>query len=236
MPNHITNKIELLGNINLIDAVIKEFGTDIPATLNKTHDDAELICRHKTEVNVFAWMNIETGQVSNRNGLSQIGLPPEYEPEITQGFLCFPDFKKVIPPPDDPAYRDEPSQKAVQNSPLWWHTWNSANWGTKWSGYSYERLALNIFKFETAWSAVPLIIFAISKAFPEIDILYTYADEDSGYNCGFQLYKNGLQSEHIPKGGSKEAYDIYFSLNPDRKEDYALVDGKYIYKEEEEKA
>jgi hypothetical protein len=234
MPNHITNHIELIGSIEQIDAILKEFGTEVPATLSKTHDNSLLICKHKSEQHKYCWLDLKTGEVHDRGDIKQVGLPEDFEPEISQGFFCFPDFKKVIPPPsDDPAYNDLPSQKVAEKSPNWWYTWNIANWGTKWGGYSYRRIALNIFKFETAWSSVPVILGVMSERFPNLTIKYTWADEDSGYNCGWSIYKGELIEQFVPTGGSKEAYDIYFSLNPNRKSDYKLVGEKYEYVEEE---
>lgn len=233
MPNHIKNKLEIIGSIEQIDAITKLYGTKVPASLNRTHDGESVICNSKKDSG-FCWLDLSTGKVSNRNGLNQIGLPNDYEPEINQGFFCFPDFEKVIPPPSgDPAYKDLPSQDVAKNSPNWWYNWNTENWGTKWSAYSCEQLSINIFKFETAWSSVSKIVTAMSQKFPDLTIKYTWADEDSGYNCGTAIYKNGLVEQNIPEGGSKEAYEIYFELNPDSRADYQFVNGKYEYVEQD---
>lgn len=234
MPNHIKNRVELVCDIQQLNEIIQMFGTEVPATLNKTHDDALLICKHKTEEHRFCWLNLLTGKAHDHADLNQIGLPADYEPEINQGFFEFPDFKKVIPPPDDPAYHDQPSQKEAEKSPNWWYKWNIQNWGTKWGGYAFKRISINTFKFETAWSPVPNIMSTISKAFPELTMNYTWADEDSGFNCGRAVYKNGLISENRPEGGSKDAYDIYFELNPDSKSKYKLVGSRYEYVEQED--
>lgn len=233
MPNNIKNKIELIGELKDLDAIIKAFGTQIEASLKLTTDDKNLICNKKGDKWGFCWYDLKTGRAWNRDDLYQIGLPDDYEPEINQGLLCFPDFAKVIPPPDTDAYHDKPSQEIAKRDSTWWYNWNSRNWGTKWSGYEYERPSINIFVFETAWAPVPMIIETMSKAYPNITIKYSWADEDTGYNCGKALYHNGLIEEEIPKGGSKEAYDLAFELRPDRSENYELVDGKYTYKEEE---
>jgi hypothetical protein len=233
MPNHIKNKIELIGELSEIDALIKKFSTYLPAHLNMTHDGKHVICKNKGEGYSFCWLDLSTGHVHDRADLNQIGLPPDYEMEITDGVLLFPDFKKVIPPPDDPAYRDEPSQEVAQKSPNWWYEWNIEHWGSKWGGYDFERLAINVFTFDTAWSGCPIIIEAMSKAFPNITINYAWADEDTSHNCGRAVYHNGLISEEIPAGGTKEAYDIAFELRPDYQESYELVDGEYQYKESE---
>jgi hypothetical protein len=238
MPNHIKNKIELIGNISDIDAMITAFGTQVEASIKMTDDSLGdnplVICRKKGTEWGFCWLDLKTGRVHNRNGMDQIGLPDDYEIEINQGFLCFPDFEKIIPPPNTEAYKDKPSQQIAKNESTWWYNWNIENWGTKWSGYSYKREALNIFTFETAWSSVPLIIDALSKANPKVTIKYSWADEDTGYNCGRAIYHNGLIEEDVPKGGSVKAYELAFELRPNRALNYQLVDGKYQYKEDSE--
>lgn len=116
---------------------------------------------------------------------------------------------------------------------VYWYDWNIANWGTKWNSYSHEKIAWNIFKFETAWSAVPVLIAYMSKKFPLLEIIYKYADEDFGYNTGIYVFKDGIVSEHIPQGGSKEAYELAFSVKPDMKENYVFDGNNYVYKDEE---
>ena len=227
MPNHIKNKLELIGQIQDIDSMIKKFGTYHKASLKFTHNNEALICEN-TE-GEFCWFSLTTGRSTNRSGLNHLGLPVGFLPEIHDSFFAFPDFAKVVPPPDDPAYKDLPSQDAAKHSPNWWYTWNCKHWGSKWGGYEYERDAINIFTFETAWSAAPEIIEALSLAFPSVTIKYTWADEDTGHNCGRSVYHNGLIESFLPDGGSIDAYNIAFELRPDRATDYELVDGKYRY-------
>jgi hypothetical protein len=231
MPNHIKNKLRLSGPIEMIEAMIDKFGTYHKASISKTFDGKEFICSNKT--GNYCWLNPSTGHCHNRGDLNQIGLPDGFEPEIHDSFLGFPDFRKVIPPPDDPAYRDEPSQEIARHSKNWWYNWNVENWGSKWDGYSFNRHGLVTFTFETAWSPVPIIINAMSKQFPSVIIGYAWADEDTSHNCGYATYLDGLTEEVKPVGGSKEAYEIAFDLRPDRKDDYVFDGVTYRYKEEE---
>lgn len=234
MPNHIKNRIELLGELHEIDSLIKKFSTYTPAALNLTHDGKHVICKKKDANFDFCWLDLSSGHVHDRGEINQIGLPYGYEPEVNDGYLAFPDFQKVVPPPDDPAYKDIPSQEEAKNSPNWWYTWNIKNWGSKWGAYSYERLAINVFTFETAWSHAPIIIEAISKAFPKVEINYSWADEDTGRNCGRAYYHNGLVSQSIPYGGSREAYELAFELRPEASKNYKLVGETYEYAESED--
>jgi len=232
MPNHITNILELQGSFDDINRMISELGTHHKAVL-RTTDDGELICENENKKYDFCWFNLQTGRAHNRSGLDQIGIPKGFKPEIRDSFFAFPDFKKVVSPPDDPAYRDEPTQEIARHSENWWHTWNCKNWGTKWGGYDYETKSINIYKFETAWSSVPEIVDTISRRFPDVTIIYLWADEDTGHNCGKQIYRNGLIDETIPKGGTIDAYELAFLADPSNKENYVLTEDGYKYKDED---
>ena len=144
----------------------------------------------------------------------------------------FPDFEKIIPPPDHPAYRDEPTQEKAKESDKWWYHWNIENWGSKWNSYSCKVLSINKFEFETAWSSVPDIINAMSLKYPLVTIDYKYSDEDTGSNCGHFVYCNGLIIEDIKENQSKEAYELAFELRPEHRENYILTDDGYSYKDE----
>lgn len=233
MPNHIKNKLELIGSNADIDAMIAKFSTYHKAEIRTAHDGAAILRNKSDDFNVL-WLNLSNGICHNRDGAVGYGVPEGFEIEIRDSLTSFPDFAKVIPPPsDDPAYNDLPSQDVAKNSPNWWYNWNTKNWGSKWGGYSYERLGITTFIFETAWSSCHIIIEAMSLQFPSVTIKYTWADEDTGHNSGRAVYHNGLIEMDRPEGGTKEAYDISFELRPDRKENYELINGKYQYKDEE---
>lgn len=115
-----------------------------------------------------------------------------------------------------------------------WYKWSTYNWGTKWNAYQQgdKRDTNNIIYFQTAWSTPIPVIKQLSKMFPIVEITLDYADEDSGSNAGQIMFFNGeIVNHYEPKSQSIEAYNIYFELHPDEKENYALVDGKYEYVE-----
>lgn len=233
MPNHIKNRLEFIGSISDIDALLKKFGTYVPASISRTHDGQEIICKKKGEQFGFCWFNDKTGLSFNRDGITNHnGIPEGYEIEVYDSKFAFPDFDRVIPHPETDAYNDKPSQDAVRNDPTWWYNWNPVNWGTKWNSYSHEKEAINIYTFETAWSPVHKIINVISIAFPEVIIKYSWADEDTGSNCGRSVYKNGLQEVTEPESRSNEAYEVAFELRPECAEHYEVVNGQYRYKED----
>jgi hypothetical protein len=231
MPNHITNKLELIGAPEHIDNLINQFGTHHKAELYRAHDGT-IVLKSKDGTFDIRWLNLETGEYTNRDKtICGAGVPEGFEIELRDSYFEFPDFRKVIPPPNDPAYNDLPSQREAEHSPNWWRTWNIANWGTKWGGYSCKRLGITRFVFETAWSAPHPVIKQISLQHPNVTIIHTWADEDTGYNCGKNFYHNGLNSSSIPDGGSKDAYAIAFELDPDLSKDYIETESSYTYKE-----
>lgn len=117
-----------------------------------------------------------------------------------------------------------------------WYEWRKKNWGTKWNAYNQndKRTTDDTIYFQTAWSSPLELMQELSKLFPLVKLAFTYADEDSGSNAGKILFENGEAIEvNQPEGQSTEAYEIYFELHPDRKENYKLVEGKYEYVEED---
>ncbi len=115
-----------------------------------------------------------------------------------------------------------------------WYDWCVANWGTKWNAYNHEKPTPNEIWFDTAWSDVVILIYKLSQIFPEATFEYTYADEDTGVNCGIFHLKNEEGEMFMPEIGSKEAYEISFEMWPGT-ESYYKFDGKtYHYYEGEE--
>lgn len=144
------------------------------------------------------------------------------------------DFAKIIPPPANLFTGDlgekEKQQCKKEGRPNW-YDWNIENWGTKWNAYEGD-IEGNVMTFETAWSHPEPIVEQIAKMFPKIQIIWEYADEDTSSNTGSYIIKSGKTFYHEIENGSSEAYEMYFNLHPDRREDYELVDGQYKYKDE----
>ena len=236
MPNHITNRLEIKGSKKEIKKIIEKFGTYHPATLNKTHDDSLIICKEKNNDDFsVGWFDVKTGIFSRRNEDDILGLPDNWEMEINEAFMQFPDFEKVIPQPDN-IFRGDLGQKekemcAREGRPTW-YSWNIDNWGTKWNSYRCKKEDDNIFIFETAWNSVSKIIETISKKFPSIEFYYEWSSEDTGYNCGYATYKNGLNELNELDKQSKDAYELAFKLRPEDRNYYELINGQYQYKED----
>lgn len=113
-----------------------------------------------------------------------------------------------------------------------WYDWCCQNWGTKWNAYNQERPTENEIWFDTAWSCVAGLIGKLSKKFPDVTFLYTWADEDTGQNCGRVLARNGQGWVSAPEGGSKEAYEIAFEMRPEIRCYYVFENGEYKYNDD----
>lgn len=99
------------------------------------------------------------------------------------------DFSRIVPPPDDPAYRDIPDQKTAKKSPYWWYSWNVENWGTKWN--SADSLwEDDMLTFNTAWSPPFPIAQELSKLFEDVVVHLRF--EEGGMDfAGDYIYVNG---------------------------------------------
>lgn len=232
MPNHIKNRITLSGDAETIAEMLAQFSTNYPEC-QQTSFDGELIFKKDS---AYGWLSPDGSFSFRKDGnIEKVeSMPVGWTPCMEPAWTRFPDFKKVIPPPNDDAYNDIPSQEVAQSSPNWWLKWNTANWGTKWNSYDCEKLDGDVWQFDTAWSPVPSIIAEIAKRFPKVNITYEYSSEDIGEVCGLITFVYGTPCVRTQfEGGSKEAYELAFKLRPDRADDYELVDGNYKYKEDE---
>ncbi|MNL31048.1 hypothetical protein D3C87_1528170 [compost metagenome] len=115
-----------------------------------------------------------------------------------------------------------------------WHDWSCKNWGTKWNSYECNKISKNVYEFDTAWSGVYDLINKMSVQFPDVKIEYEYSDEDTGSNCGYATFINGKGEFIRLKSQSKEAYDLAFKLRPDNLQNFELIGGNWISKDEEE--
>lgn len=91
-----------------------------------------------------------------------------------------------------------------------WYDWRIANWGTKWNAVgTYVDWDARQIMFQTAWSAPAAIIDKMSRAFPDVEFEWMYAEEDCGCNTGIFTHKNGMLSVNSFENGSNEAYNAY---------------------------
>lgn len=232
MPNHIKSRLRLSGDNEQIKNLVEKFSTRFPKTVNKSYD-GDLV--YKKGKNQFGWLNEQTGifRIRDENGeiISLAKKPDGYKKDYVKAWTRFPDFTKIVAPPNNNAYNDIPDQESVKDDPDHWYTWNSRNWGTKWNSYSCESKNGEYF-FETAWAGVPDLISKMANLFPSIKIQYDYADEDTGYNVGSYVFENGNEWNRKIENGSLEAYELALDLRPEYRNNIELKNGKYVWKEE----
>lgn len=103
MPNHIKNRIELIGSSSAITALIDRFSTYFERTPKKA-DDGRLIY-DLPNTHKFGWYDeneniFEYGHGDERGNKVQ-GIPDGYEQYFDEAWVRFPDFEKIIPMPEE---------------------------------------------------------------------------------------------------------------------------------------
>ncbi|WP_088656226.1 DUF1281 family ferredoxin-like fold protein [Geofilum rhodophaeum] len=238
MPNYVKNRLVINGTPEQVKEVFDKFNTHIPAKLHTSYTGS-VICKEIDNSNYnVGWFNLKTGMFERRNAEPVLGLPDGWEFEIQQPIDHFPDFNKVKPQPENifngDLGREEEEMCKREGRPTW-YDWNRENWGTKWNCSECKQESHNTFVFTTAWQGVPNLILEISKAFPELQFEYEFADEDTGSNCAsFVVLGGDLTDSYFPESGTKEAYELSFKLRPNIAEEYNLVDGNYEYIDSDE--
>ena len=99
-----------------------------------------------------------------------------------------------------------------------WYEWSCNNWNTKWNASEIEWIADNCVEFETAWSFCFPIVKKLSEMFPDVEIVFCFADEDCGSanaGDGRMIAGNETDDTEYPKTGDKRAYEIYLDLHPE---------------------
>ena len=99
-----------------------------------------------------------------------------------------------------------------------WYEWSCNNWNTKWNASEIEWIADNCVEFETAWSFCFPIVKKLSEMFPDVEIVFCFADEDCGSanaGDGRMIAGNETDDTEYPDTGDKRAYEIYLDLHPE---------------------
>lgn len=88
-------------------------------------------------------------------------------------------------------------KKAAQNIKKYgcptWVEWCRLNWGSKDNAYCCVPLdkTSDTMTFQTSRSAVPKLVAALSRRFPEQEVTYSWADESTGQHLGRMVFKAG---------------------------------------------
>lgn len=225
MPNHIQNRLEIIGEeiqVQNVRSFLKgdedsqiDFNKIIPmpeSMHGEINSRVETAAKYALKFSVSDNPLLAMLESSNRNNMES---PLSFNDEDWNHFiLCL--------------------QNARNHGFIYWYDWSVANWGTKWNAYQTpdERDNTNTVYFQTAWSCAEKVILKLSALFPDLRFKLSYADEDSGCNVGTRTYQAGktILFSSIANQ-SKEAYELYFELHPGSKEDYKLVGDTYEYVE-----
>ena len=185
MPNHIKNKIEIIGTDEQIEEII-DFVKSKDSE-NKSVFDFNNIIPIPTELNIEASSDITILEESYDFDRSTF---KDYVNKIKKH------YDKLDP--ENKQKRIINFTQGIKNYLTYgFATWYGSNcefWGTKWNAYE-SYIEDNIIYFQTAWSCPFIVIEKLSELFPLVKVKVTYADENSGSNTGKLLLQDGVYIE-----------------------------------------
>jgi hypothetical protein len=226
MPNHIQNRLHLIGEDSEVEKVMiaikgkYDDGQEMQIDFNKIKP-MPLDLNIESDGFLMPLENSFCVNDSFKNSLDKLREYAEKSP--TRADKTIENFIKGV-------------TNYIKYGHATWHGWSCENWGTKWNAYgqSDKRNTNDTIYFQTAWNAPIDLIVALSEAFPTVKFQFDYADEDSSSNTGkLKISKGEITEKHQPPSRSIEAYDIYFELHPEDKERFRLVNGTYEYIDED---
>jgi hypothetical protein len=234
MPNHIKNRLTLIGAPERVFELINKFGTKEKASLNTSYDN-DIICR--SESGGVGWLNLQTGMFRRREEKDVIGLPLDFKLDVKDSTFTFPDLNKIVPMPEilvgtNAPNRENAAECKTETGHEDWYSWQVENWGVKWGTYDHYQTQWNVFEFDTAWSNISRMIDLMHSEFNDIRMIYEWSDEDTGANCGHSEFVNGQSYVRKYENHSEEAFKMAFKLRPETADEYEIVDGSWKYKEE----
>lgn len=204
MPNHITNRLIIIGTEEQVAQVRAEI---------KGEREDQLI-----DFNTFVKMPVELeGTVSPMRILTQEEYDAQ-ELKIITNDLTENERNWGLSRGLTKALSYEYQKKFGADN---WYDWQTRNWGTKWNAYEQHEIDANEIEFDTAWSTPLQAMVHLSKKYPQVEFQVRYADEDFGYNVGEYLLINGtIENQNIPDGGTLEALELAMDIKGD--EEYYL--------------
>jgi hypothetical protein len=204
MPNHVTNRLTIIGTEEQVKQVREAINGEredqfidfhkiapMPKELEGTRSPLKIISQEEYDIQELKIANDDLTENERNWGISR-GLTQELADEYKKKF----------------GYAE-------------WYSWQNANWGTKWNAYSQVELDIDCIEFQTAWATPYELLVKLSNMFPEVTFEVKYADEDFGYNVGeFVLFGGEVVSENIPEGGSVEALEIAMNIQYGTPDEY----------------
>lgn len=227
MPNHIENRLEIIGTPEEIINV-KEFlkGKSSTDASNDSEIDFNNIIPMPPELNIESSTTGEYGYAY----LTGCCINP-----YGSASDCIERFKSLDEERKAEALKlgEQYKYNRLNFGHTTWYEWCSAVWGTKWNAYHTSMESDNVIRFQTAWSNVSRLIVTLSTHFPSVKFIYEYADEDTGCNTGCGEIQNGSSTVTRLPNNSNEAYELAFKLDPDNREYYEFVDGCWKHKDDD---
>ena len=254
MPNHITNRLELVGDQSKINELLEAVRYDnepigtldfnkiipMPKSLDITSGSIEkdsIMAYLKAACPITGDFGVKKlDALAFRDILEKLNSKfyVKYsESRIMETDLNAPNTSKLLEL--GKTYIDN----LVNYGATTWYDWCCDKWGTKWNSYSPEPFENNTLTFSTAWSRALPIIEKLSEMYRDIRFKYAWADEDIGVNVGkLEIMNKEIDFLDIPDAHSKEAYEMAADIRGCSLEDYSLYyDEKsetYEYREESE--
>lgn len=212
MPNNIKNQMLIVGtNEQIIEVRNYIRGENREIDFNKIYPMPNPILETSEKLNGISFNSKE----KIKKGFRVSPLELKEKPELLQDYLMGKAF-------DETGFMS-------------WYDWSIEHWGTKWNAYCIEEITHSMLKWETAWSPVYSLIEILSKKFPELTLVYWWCEEVPEHGAGEVHFKAGniTYEKHI-NDGSKSEYELFFFLKPHWRDDYDLINGKYVNKENED--
>lgn len=103
MPNHIKNRIEIIGTSEQVSSIVNRFSTFYPREIRRAVDNT--IVYHNKQDNEWGYLDEKTNKFSKRNkgGIYENydcgEIPEGFEVDYTEAWTRFPDFNKIIEMP-----------------------------------------------------------------------------------------------------------------------------------------
>ncbi len=215
MPNHVTNRLELSGEPELVLAVIEDCRGEVtypgePEPVHREITFTKLKPRPPC-LDVAAVSNVELVAEAmepkcGRYGMAERALtfPWVVELGVTTLEGLIDHYKRKEPAVHEAAKRMVANFK--EHGHIHWYGWNCEHWGTKWNAYGDgewdNRGDVAEIQFETAWSPPTPWLAALSLKHPEVQIRDRWTDE--GGPEGTMVYQAG---ELIEETDGMQAFD-----------------------------
>ncbi|EQC2673762.1 TPA: hypothetical protein ACPZJO_003307 [Yersinia enterocolitica] len=207
MPNHVTNELRIIsGSPKRIAAIFKSIINE------HGRFDFNKVIPRPDSLNVSEGSVTEALMEALKGNV--VHFIKYHYPEIKTGDDVIKHFKSERPKSFERDMLDAAAMVENEKLHGFrsWYGWSASRWGTKWNAYNnnipveppkastrgaYRKRILNkrvarhiklgtelVLRFETAWRSPEPIFEELAKRYPDVTFSVTFADEDTGSNCG----------------------------------------------------